>query len=125
MEPFGFFLETFVVTHPLFSIRLGHAAFAAGLRILDIAQNSDDMKGKHVAFKADDTRMMMKVFSAPPSGSDKEKEKTAKSLSAADLREMSTYESIQYRTFIKSIMEPLVKPPESGDTDTDTDEGEE
>lgn len=104
----AFFLEMFITTHPLFSLRRGHAAFAAGLRILDIARANEKNAGEWIAFDSDDTRMIKKCFSAPKGKKD---DKADQDLCAADMREMSQYESIMYREFIESCMNPMTNPP--------------
>lgn len=102
------FIEKYIITHPLFSIRRGHAAFAAGLRILDVARENEKNTGSWVEFDSDDTRMIVKCFSAPKGKKDGDNPDPC----AADMREMSHYESLMYRKFIDACMSPMTSPPE-------------
>ena len=109
VRSYGSFLEEYIVSHPMFDVRRGHQAFAAGLRILDIAQGlTDEDKGTWIEFVADDAHKMKASLSAPKE--DKKGEgKTP--LSAADMREMTRYEQLQCRLFFDSIMNPRTSPP--------------
>lgn len=111
VRSFLFFVEEFIVTHPIFGIARGAPAAMAGLRIIDIIDKAT--KGTWQAFKADDVRMMRQTMAPPPSpksGDDKKKPK----LSAAEfpVAEFSFYHLKMYRTFIESIMNPRTSPPE-------------
>jgi hypothetical protein len=119
VRSFGFWIEQFIISHPIFDNRRGYDATRSSFRIMDAVEASTASKtpnpeeGNWIEFEADDVRKIKKVLSTPPTGSSGKDDdrKSSKSLSAADMREMSRYETKQYRACIESVMNPRRSPP--------------